>query len=88
MLILDCLAMRPIYAKPPVFIGDIDLGNRTILRIDILPSERKVRYAILRRDGEKLAIFGRLCDRRFPPSALQMLTVNANARAKIEFDEL
>jgi len=27
--------MRCINAKPPVFIGDIDLGNRTILRIDI-----------------------------------------------------
>ena len=80
--------MRPIYAKPPVFIGDIDLGNRTILRIDILPSERKVRYAILRRDGEKLAILdGFAIDVSHLPQ-LQMLTVNANARARIECDEL
>jgi hypothetical protein len=80
--------MRPIYAKPPVFIGDIDLGNRTILRIDILPSERKVRYAILRRDGEKLAILdGFAIDVSHLPQ-LQMLTVNANARARIECDGL
>jgi hypothetical protein len=80
--------MRSIYAKAPVFIGDIDLGNRTLLRIDILPSEGKVRYSILRRDGEKLAILdGFAIDISHLPQ-LQMLTVNANARAKIEFDAL
>jgi hypothetical protein len=85
---LDLAAMRPIYAKPPVFIGDIDLGNRTILRIDILPSEGKVRYSILRRDGEKLTILdGFAIDVSHLPQ-LQMLTVNANVRAKIECDGL
>ena len=29
--------MRSIHDTPPVFIGDIDLGNRTILRVDLLP---------------------------------------------------
>ena len=73
--------MRSINAKPPVFIGDIDLGNRTIL---FLPSDRKVRYSILRRDGEKLTILdGFAIDVSHLPQ-LQMLTVNANARAKIE----
>ena len=80
--------MRCINAKPPVFIGDIDLGNRTILRIDILPSDRKVRYSILRRDGEKLAVLdGFAIDVSHLPQ-LQMLTVNANVRAKIECDAL
>ena len=77
--------MRCINAKPPVFIGDIDLGNRTILRIDILPSDRKVRYSILRRDGEKLTILdGFAIDVSHLPQ-LQMLTINANVRAKLEF---
>jgi len=80
--------MRCINAKPPVFIGDIDLGNRTILRIDILSSDRKVRYSILRRDGEKLAVLdGFAIDVSHLPQ-LQMLTVNANVRAKIECDAL
>ena len=88
MLIRICLAMRSINAKPPVFIGDIDLGNSTILRIDILPSDRKVRYSILRRAGEKLAILdGFAIDVSHLPQ-LQMLTVNANVRAKIECDGL
>jgi hypothetical protein len=80
--------MRCINTKPPVFIGDIDLGNRTILRIDILSSDRKVRYSILRREGEKLTILdGFAIDVSHLPQ-LQMLTVNANARAKIECDGL
>jgi hypothetical protein len=80
--------MRCINAKPPVFIGDIDLGNSTILRVDVLPSERRVRYSILRRDGEKLAILdGFAIDVSHLPQ-LQMLTVNANVRAKIECDAL
>jgi hypothetical protein len=80
--------MRCINTKPPVFIGDIDLGNRTILRIDILSSDRKIRYSILRRDGEKLSILdGFAIDVSHLPQ-LQMLTVNANARAKIECDGL
>ena len=48
--------MRSIHDTPPVFIGDIDLGDSTILRVDILPSDRRVRYSILRRAGAKLAI--------------------------------
>jgi hypothetical protein len=80
--------MRSIHDTPPVFIGDIDLGNRTILRIDILSSDRKVRYSILRRDGEKLTILdGFALDVSRLPQ-LQMLTVNANARARIECDGL
>jgi len=80
--------MRAINAKPPVFIGDIDLGHRTILRIDILSSDRKVRYSILRRNGEKLAVLdGFAIDVSHLPQ-LQMLTVNANARAKLECDAL
>jgi hypothetical protein len=80
--------MRCMNGKPPVFIGDIDLGNRTILRIDILSSDQKVRYSILRRDGEKLTILdGFAIDVSHLPQ-LQMLTVNANARARIECDVL
>jgi hypothetical protein len=80
--------MRSIHDTPPVFIGDIDLGNRTILRVDLLPSDRKVRYSILRRDGDKLAILdGFAIDVSHLPQ-LQMLTVNANARARIECDAL
>lgn len=80
--------MRSINAKPPVFIGDIDLGNSTILRVDILPSDRRVRYSILRRAGAKLAILdGFAIDVSHLPQ-LQMLTVNANARARIECDGL
>jgi hypothetical protein len=76
--------MRSINAKAPVFIGDIDLGKSTILRIDILPSDRKVRYSILRRAGEKLIILdGFAIDVSHLPQ-LQMLTVNANARSRIE----
>jgi hypothetical protein len=48
--------MRSIHDTPLVFIGDIDLGNSTILRVDILPSDRRVRYSILRRAGTKLAV--------------------------------
>ena len=80
--------MRSIHDTPPVFIGDIDLGNSTILRVDILPSDRRVRYSILRRDGEKLTILdGFAIDVSHLPQ-LQMLTVNANVRAKIECDGL
>ena len=80
--------MRSINGKPPVFIGDIDLGNSTILRVDILPSDRRVRYSILRRAGAKLAILdGFAIDVSHLPQ-LQMLTVNANARARIECDGL
>jgi hypothetical protein len=80
--------MRSINGKPPVFIGDIDLGNRTILRIDILSYDRKVRYSILRRDGQKLTILdGFAIDVSHLPQ-LQMFTVNANVRAKIECDAL
>jgi hypothetical protein len=76
--------MRSIHDTPPVFIGDIDLGNSTILRVDILPSDRRVRYSILRRAGNKLAILdGFAIDVSHLPQ-LQMLTVNANARARIE----
>jgi hypothetical protein len=80
--------MRCINAKPPVFIGDIDLGNRTILRIDILSSDRKVRYSILRRNGEKLAVLDSFAIDVSHLPQLQMLTVNANARAKLECDAL
>jgi hypothetical protein len=80
--------MRCMNGKPPVFIGDIDLGSRTILRIEILSSDHKVRYSILRRDGEKLTILdGFAIDVSHLPQ-LQMLTVNANVRAKIECDGL
>jgi hypothetical protein len=76
--------MRTICAKPPVFIGDIDLGDRTIWRIDLLPSDRKVRYSILRQRGDKLDVLdGFAIDVSHLPQ-LQMLTVNANARARIE----
>jgi hypothetical protein len=58
--------------------------NRTILRVDLLPSDRKVRYSILRRHGDKLAILdGFAIDVSHLPQ-LQMLTVNANARSRIE----
>ena len=67
--------MRSIYDKPPVFVGDIDLGDRIILRVDLLPSDRRVRYSILRRDGEKLTILdGFAIDVSHLPQ-LQMLTV-------------
>ena len=80
--------MRSINGKPPVFIGDIDLGNGTILRVDILPSDRRVRYSVLRRAGAKLAILdGFAIDVSHLPQ-LQMLTVNTNARARIECDAL
>jgi len=80
--------MRSIHDTPPIFIGDIDLGNSTILRVDILPSDRRVRYSILRRAGAKLAILdGFAIDVSHLPQ-LQMLMVNANARARIECDEL
>jgi hypothetical protein len=80
--------MRFIHDTPPVFIGDIDLGDSTILRVDILPSDRRVRYSILRRAGAKLAILdGFTIDVSHLPQ-LQMLTVNANARARIECDGL
>ena len=76
--------MRSINTTPPVFIGDIELGDRTILRIDLLPSDCKVRYSILRRDGDKLTTLdGFAIDASHLPQ-LQMLTVNANARARIE----
>ena len=80
--------MRSIYDTPPVFIGDIDLGDRIILRVDLLPSDRRVRYSILRRDGEKLTILdGFAIDVSHLPQ-LQMLPVNANVRAEIECDGL
>jgi hypothetical protein len=79
--------MRSINAKPPVFIGDIELGNSTILRVDLLPSDRKVRYSILRRDGDKLAILdGFAIDVSHLPQ-LQMLAVNANVRAAPRADQ-
>jgi hypothetical protein len=77
--ILDLFGNALHSRHPPAFIGDIDLGNSTILRVDILPSDRKVRYSILRRDGDKLAILdGFAIDVSHLPQ-LQMLTVNANA---------
>jgi hypothetical protein len=76
--------MRSIITTPPIFIGDIDLGDRTILRIDLLPWDRKVRYSILRQRGDKLDVLdGFAIDVSHLPQ-LQMLTVNANARARIE----
>jgi hypothetical protein len=80
--------MRSIHDTPPVFIGDIDLGDSTILRVDILPSDRRVRYSILRRAGAKLAFLDSFAIDVSHLPQLQMLTVNANARARIECDEL
>jgi hypothetical protein len=80
--------MRSINTTPPVFIGDIDLGDRAILGVDLLPSDRKVRYSILRQRGDKLDVLdGFAIDVSHLPQ-LQMLTVNANVRAKIECDGL
>ena len=70
----------------PVFIGQIDLDDGKILRIELAnyTSARKAVFAISEtREGESRVLDGFAIDVKHLPQ-LQMLTLNANVRSKID----